>query len=135
MTSPTYDPNQPQSVALSGQILSPADHAVFGGRLGAAGFTAMEISELMGKIEREATVAAMSAARQVALSIANQIVATVERTHYNAAATIHQRICDRNGGTGGIGFHRRCAQIALDVAHATPSHVPPPAQPIIGSPR
>jgi hypothetical protein len=127
--------DQQQQVALSGHVFTPADHAVFGGELGKAGFDSNEISELMGFIERESTTAAMTAARQVALAVANKIVSTIQLTHYNTSMEIYRRLSNKNGGTGGILGHRGCCQIAFDVANAVPRHGPAPAQPIIGSPR
>jgi PIN domain nuclease of toxin-antitoxin system len=133
--SSSQDPIQGQQVVLSGQVFTPADHAVFGGQLGKAGFTSTEISELMGAIEREAMTAAMNAGRQVALAAVNRIVQTISLTHYNTAMEIYRRLSNKNGGTGGIIGHRACCQIAFDVANSLPTHAPAAASPIIGSPR
>jgi hypothetical protein len=121
--------------ALSGQILGPGDYAQFGAHLGQAGFTTEQVSEIIGTIEREATAVAMAGARQVAMSALNKIAQTINNVQWNAGMEIHRQICNRNGGTGGVGFHRRCAEIAASVAGGVPLHKPRPAQPVIGSPR
>lgn len=131
----SQDLTQQAQIPLTGQVFGPADYANFGNSLGQAGFTTTEVSEIMGTIEREAMAAATAAARQVALSVANRITQMIQRTHYNASMEIYRRIVDRGAGLGGVTWHRRCAEQALNVANSIPRHDPPPAAPILGSPR
>lgn len=128
--------DQQQSMhAIAGSVLTPADHAVMGAQLGQAGLADAEVSNLMRLIEETAFQQAKAAARNTALSLMPVLTKLIQDTHYNGAMEIHRRLSNKLGGFGGVTAHRGCAQIAWDVAQATPRHVPPAASPIIGSVR
>jgi hypothetical protein len=128
MTQPQQSMN-----ALVGQILTPADHMVMGGQLSQAGIDDAEISNLIGLIERTASENARQAARDTALSLLPVFIDLIKKTHATTDMDIHRRLTNKTAGFGGLVTHRDCAQIALDVANGTPSHVPAQARPIIGS--
>lgn len=121
--------------ALTGTVISPTDHAILGGQLGAAGFSDAEISNLMGVIERKSIEVATKGAREVALSTITILVDMLVKTHRAAGMEIYRQLCNQTGGMGGTTLHRKCANIALTVANGSPRHAPVAAAPIIGSVR
>jgi hypothetical protein len=127
---PVAHPSQP----LTGQIMTPADVALIGGQLGAAGYTQVQIGEIMGMVEREAFAAAQEVARRVSMAVMSKMTEAVQRVHTNAAMEIHRQLSNEQLGFGGLLAHRKCAAIALNVANTAPRQMPPPP-PIIGSVR
>jgi len=127
---PVAHPAQP----LTGQIMTPADVALIGGQLGAAGYSQVQIGEIMGMVEREAFAAAQEVARRVAMAVMSKMTEAVQRVHSNAAMEIHRQLTNKTLGFGGMVTHRHCAEIALTVANSAPRQLPPPP-PIHGSVR
>lgn len=132
--------SQPQQAidpgpSISGHILSPTEYAIFGTKLGAAGFSQQLVSEMMGRMERRAMQLAVGMATTLVTETVSDLAGTIQRVHYNSATEVHRQISNRMGGFGGVTAHRRCAEIAWAVANGTPLHAPIPASPIVGSVR
>lgn len=133
MTQPQQQVTHPAQ-PLTGQIMTPADVALIGGQLGAAGYTQVQIGEIMGMVERECWAAAQEVSRRVALTVMSKMTEAVQRVHSNAAMEIHRQLVNQDMGFGGMFRHRNCAAIALTVANTAPRQMPPPP-PIHGSVR
>jgi hypothetical protein len=126
--------DQHQSQPITGQIMTAADVALVGGQLGAAGYSQVQIGEIMGMVEREAFAAAQEVARRVAMAVMGRMTESVQRAHSYAAMEIHRQLTNKTMGFGGMITHRDCAAIALNVANSAPRQLPP-APPIHGSVR
>lgn len=129
------DPNagDPDWLANTGHILSPADYAMIGGSLGQAGYSQDAISSLMGAIERASLKAAQTAARSVAMEMLPMLTGAIAATHQTAADEIYRQITNQSFGLGGVLAHRKCANIALAVRNQAPRQTPLPIQPILGT--
>jgi hypothetical protein len=106
---------------LPAAVNSPADYAGLGGLLAAGGYTATQISEIMGLVERSSFNAAQRASREVALAVVERMAVTLQSVHRNAALEVWRQISNRTGGWGGVTVHRECANIALRVANSAPN--------------
>lgn len=124
---------QPQRPALIGSIVTPTDYAIFGGRLGTAGFDEIRLSEFMGRMERRATELGIGMAKTLTTEMAADMAQTMRNVHYNACYGLYVKLSNQNLGFGGL-THRKCCQAALDMAIGVPNHAPMPEKPAIGTP-
>ena len=120
MTAAVSVPRDPQVHAA--QVLSEADYALIGAQAAQAGFSQSQISRLLATVERAALQAAQVAARQTAMAIVPELMATIRDTHTATAQRIATQIGNLTGGWGGQTVHRRCVQIAMQEMLSTPAH-------------
>lgn len=113
-------PNKDGSM-LPASVTGPVDYASLGGLLARGGFTATQISEILGLVERASFSAAQRASREVALAVAERMAMTLQNVHRNAALEIWRQLANRNGGFGGVTMHRECCAIALRVSNSLPN--------------
>lgn len=106
---------------LPASITGPADMAGLGGLLARGGYTATQISEIIGLVERASFSASQRASREVALAVVERMAITLQNVHRNAALEIWRQLANRVGGLGGVTMHRECCNIALRVSNGLPN--------------
>lgn len=105
---------------LGNQIVTPEEYALLGVKASQAGLSAQQLSALLAVIERETYVAAVAAAKQVALSVLPDLLTSMQNVHVNAATSIRDRLAQQTAGFGGMLTHRKCVDIANAVLGTQP---------------
>lgn len=115
MTSPTGSPVPYQT----SQILTTEEYAVLGAKFQQAGLDPLAIRQFLALVETEATKAALAAGKQVAMTIADTFLNTVQNVHDQTADRILNRITARNGGRMMTAIHRDCIEVVMAERYGT----------------
>lgn len=115
MTSPGQSPVPFQT----SQILTTEEYAVLGAKFQQAGLDPLAIRQFLAMVETEATKAALAAGKQVAMSIADTFLNTIQNVHDQTADRILQRISARNGGRMMTAVHRDCLNVIMMERYGT----------------
>ena len=95
------------------QILTTEEYAVLGAKFQQAGLDPLAIRQFLALVETEATKAAITAGKQVAMAIADTFLNTIQNVHDQTADRILQRLNARNGGRVLTAVHRDCLNTVL----------------------
>lgn len=108
----------PATVHVNPVITGP-NYTALGMDLANAGLDQTRVDAILGKVKE----LCQQASESVALGVARAMAAELRGVHVTSAMTIYQALQRQNPMGGWMGVHTKCANIALQVAQARPTHI------------